>query len=149
MHIFIAIPEMHPVRTGSDENVCAHAVNFLSHPQSLVRALRRHISRNNLAMLALLVFSLGCGFDHLTTVYGISLPNITESNPVVLHLMELGVWSETETLVILLGMLFGITIGRAEENKFKDLSMTVLATVGCTRFLAAFNNLALIIKAIY
>ena len=97
----------------------------------------------------MLVFSLGCGLDHLTTVYGTSLPNIAESNPIVLQLMELGIWSETEILIILMGIISGITIGRTEEGKLKDFSMRVLTLVGFTRFIAAFNNITVIIKALY
>jgi hypothetical protein len=95
-----------------------------------------------------LVFSFGCGLDHITTAYGTSLPNIAESNPIVLQLMELGVWSETEVMIILMAMISGINIGRTEESILKDFSMTVLAVVGFTRFVAALNNVAVIIKAL-
>ncbi len=139
---------MHPQRTNTGEDVRART-KILSHPRSLLRGIGHQISRKELAILTVLVFSLGCSLDHLTTAYGISLSNIAESNPVVLRLMEFGVWSETEGLVILMGIIFGVVIGRAEESKLKDFSMTVLATVGFTRFIAAFNNLALIIKAVY
>ncbi len=139
---------MQPQRTNTDGDVRARTKNS-SHPRSFLRGVGHQISRKELAILTVLVFSLGCILDHLTTVYGVTLSNIAESNPVVLRLMEFGVWSMTEALVILMGTILGVTIGRAEESKLKGFSMTVLATVGFTRFIAAFNNLALIIKAIY
>lgn len=139
---------MPPQRTNTDGDVRARTKN-LSHPRSFLRGIGHQISGNKPAILTVLVFSLGCILDHLTTVYGVSLSNIAESNPVVLRLMEFGVWSMTEVLVILMGTILGVTICRAEESKLKDFSMTVLATVGFTRFIAAFNNFALIIKAMY
>lgn len=139
---------MHPQRTNTGGDVRART-KILSHPRSLLRGIGHRISRRELAILTVLVFSLGCSLDHLTTAYGFSLSNIAESNPIVLQLMEFGVWSETEALVILMGIIFGVVIGGAEESKFKDFSMTILATVGFTRFIAAFNNLALIMKALY
>jgi hypothetical protein len=131
----------------TSEDACARKLS--SHFRNLLRSLRPQTSRDKLALLMMLVFSLGCGLDHLTTVYGTSLPNIAESNPIVLHLMEFGVWSETEILIILMGIISGITIGRTEESKLKDFSMRVLTIVGFTRFIAAFNNIAVIIKALY
>ena len=138
---------MQPQRMKTSEDACARTIS--SHLRNLLRSLRHQTSRDKLALLMMLVFSLGCGLDHLTTVYGTSLPNIAESNPIVLQLMELGIWSETEILIILMGIISGITIGRTEEGKLKDFSMRVLTLVGFTRFIAAFNNITVIIKALY
>jgi len=142
----MVIPEMKPQRMKTSEDACARTIS--SHHRNPMRSLRHQTSRDKLALLMMLVFSLGCVLDHLTTVYGTSLPNIVEPNPIVLQLMELGVWSVTEILIILMGIISGIIIGRTEEDKLKDFSMRVLTIVGFTRFIAAFNNIAVIRKVL-
>ena len=102
-----------------------------------------------MAILTVLVFSAGCAFDHLTTVYGISLPNVSEANPVVLQLMEIGIWPMTELFVILAGAVCGVIIGGMESSKLNDFSLNLLAVVGLSRFFVAFNNLFVIVNALY
>ena len=105
------------------------------------------VARNKVAIAAVLIFSFGCYFDHLTTVYGIILPNLTEANPVVLQLIELGIWHETEIFLIIIGIYCGIIVGSMKPSKMNEFSLSVLATAGLSRFVVAISNLVLIINA--
>ena len=118
--------------------------SLLSH----LRDIRHLVAKNKLTVLAVVVFYSGCLFDHLTPLYGVSLPTISEVNPVVLRLMEIGIWFEVEIFVILLGILCGIVISSMKPSKLNALSVNALTAVGLTRALVAFSNLTLIINAL-
>lgn len=140
---------MHPNKEDCSEHrrVCIPGCD--PSPLNHLSDIKLMVARNKLIILTVLVFSAGCAFDHLTTLYGISLPNITEANPVVLQLMELGIWPATELFIILAGAVCGVIISRMESSKLNDFSLNVLAVVGLSRFFAAFNNLFVIVNALY
>ncbi len=138
---------MYPQRTNPSDGGLKHPQNWETSPLSHLRDIRHLVAKNKLTVLDVVVFYSGCLFDHLTTLYGISLPTISEVNPVVLRLMEVGIWFEVEMFVILLGMLCGIVIGSMKPSKLNALSANALTAVGLTRALVAFSNLTLIINA--
>jgi hypothetical protein len=140
---------MHPKKENCSEHRRVCIPGCESSPLNHLSGIKLLVARNKLMILAVLVFSAGCAFDHLTTLYGISLPNITEANPVVLQLMELGIWPVTELFIILAGMICGVIISGMESSKLNDFSLNVLAVVGLSRFFAAFNNLFVIVNALY
>jgi len=140
---------MHPKKENCSEHRRVCIPGCESSPLNHLSGIKLLVARNKLMILAVLVFSAGCAFDHLTTLYGISLPNITEANPVVLQLMELGIWPVTELFIILAGAVCGVIISGMESSKLNDFSLNVLAVVGLSRFFVAFNNLFVIVNALY
>ena len=122
--------------------------NWETSPLCHLRDIRHLVARNMLTVLAVVAFYFGCLFDHLTTLYGVSLPTISEVNPVVLRLMEVGIWFEVEIVVILMGILYGIVISSMKPSKLNALSANALTAVGLTRALVAFSNFTLIINAL-
>lgn len=105
--------------------------------------------KNKKKMLFVVIFfSLGCVFDHVTTVYGTSLPVLTEKNPAVLFLMGYGVWHEVETLIISIGIFCGLLVVRTKSNTVINRSMKTLMMAGLIRFCVGFQNLAVIAKAL-
>lgn len=140
---------MHPKKENCGEHRRLCFPSFEPSPLNQFSDLKILVSRNKLAILTVLVFSAGCTFDHLTTVYGISLPNVSEANPVVLQLMDIGIWPMTELFIILAGAVCGVIIGGMESNKLNDFSLNLLAVVGLSRFFVAFNNLFVIVNALY
>ena len=101
-----------------------------------------------LALIAMAIFSLGCVCDHLTTAYGLTLPNITELNNSVVLLNEYGVWHVIELLVIATGLCSGLFIIRLKPCAITKLSTIALMSGGFIRFSAGLQNLTTILNTL-
>ena len=99
-------------------------------------------------LLSMIVFTFGCILDHVTTFYGLSIPNVEEINPVVLLLIGSGIWSLVE--IILIAAVNGsslVTFGSKSEIII-TFSITALLTVGIIRLYAGFHNMMIISNAL-
>ena len=112
--------------------------------QSPTSSLRNMLLDNGLEVTALAVFTFGCIFDHLTTAYGLTQPNIMETNINVLFLIENNLWHLLETLVVAAGVLSGILIVRGESNSIMRYLIIAQFVVGITRLYAGFHNISVI-----
>ncbi|KON31243.1 hypothetical protein AC482_01465 [miscellaneous Crenarchaeota group-15 archaeon DG-45] len=97
-------------------------------------------------LAAMAVFVLGCVFDHLTTAYGLMLPDICELNMNVLFLMRRGLWHLSEMLVIMAGAGSGYLALKSRSNMTVNLSSLMLISAGLFRFYASMQNLSLILN---
>lgn len=98
-------------------------------------------------LFMILVFSSGCLVDHITTIYGLSLPTIVELNPLVLLLINNGVWHLVEALIIVTGIYSGLTVFGLKSRTLITFSMVALVMVGLVRLYAGIHNLTLITQA--
>lgn len=106
------------------------------------------ISRRHVTIAAFVVFTLGCALDHLTTAYGLNLYAVAEANPLVVQLMEYGVWHSFEIAVITAGIL-QILIAYSIRSKFiYGLSNCAMMFAGFARYYVALHNITVIISAL-
>ena len=96
-------------------------------------------------LLVMGFFLVSCLFDHVTTFYGLMLPTIVEGNPVVLRLIEAGVWHRCEAFIIVSGLLYGFLAVASKSISTVNFSTKALMIAGFIRFFAGFQNLTLII----
>jgi hypothetical protein len=100
------------------------------------------------ALLAVFFFSLACIFDHLTTVYGMGMPTLSERNPAVLFLMGCGLWHLAEILLIGVGTFAGLFMVRLKSSEVIKLSMKAFTAAGLVRFCVGLQNLVVIANAL-
>ncbi len=112
--------------------------------QSPKSSLRDVLSDNRLEVTALAVFTLGCIFDHFTTAYGLTQPNIMETNINVLFLIENNLWHLLETLVVAAGVISGMLIVRGESGSIMRYLIIAQFVVGLIRLYAGFHNISVI-----
>ena len=113
---------------------------------SYPRVNKLDIKKKELMIITL--FVLGCIVDHTTTLYGLELPNIIESNPFVLRMITAGVWNVIEVAIILLGTASAYVILRDNSKELVTLSMAALGSVGVVRMYAGYLNITLILGII-
>jgi hypothetical protein len=112
--------------------------------------LRFQISKRHITNFTLIVFTLGCVLDHLTTAYGVTLFSIVESNPMVVMLMEFGIWHEFELLVISVGVLqIFVTYFIKSNIFFYYFSNCLMMFAGLVRYYAALHNITVIMTALF
>ncbi len=107
--------------------------------------LRFRTTRKKAALTVVLVFSIGCVLDHLTTGYGLNLPEVNELNPFVEQLIGYGVWHTVEALVIILGLLSGYLMVDLPSIELFSIPASFLTSVGFIRLIVALNNLYVVI----
>jgi hypothetical protein len=90
------------------------------------------------------LFVLGCIVDHTTTYYGLKLPTIIESNPLVIQMINAGIWNLFEAVLIMLGAGSAFAILRDNSRELVLLSMVALGSVGVIRMYAGLLNIILI-----
>ena len=100
------------------------------------------IRKRELAIITL--FVLGCIVDHITTYYGLKLPSIIESNPLVIQMIGAGIWNLFEIVLLLMGVGSAFVILRDNSGELVSLSMAGLGSVGIIRMYAGVLNLILI-----
>lgn len=103
---------------------------------------------NRLVFVAMAIFSLGCLCDHLTTAYGLTLPNIAELNMNILLLMGCGIWHFVESLVVASGIGSGFLAVRSKSVPILRASMIALFSGGLIRFYAGLHNLTIMFSTI-
>jgi hypothetical protein len=102
----------------------------------------------NRELIIITLFVLGCIVDHITTLYGLKLPTITESNPFVLWMITAGVWNVIEVAIMLLGTASAFAIMRDNSKGLVSLSLVALGSVGIVRMYAGYLNITLILSII-
>ena len=98
------------------------------------------------SVLGVLIFSVGCLLDHITTAYGLTIPGVVETNPFVLRMINYGVWHFFEFLILVSGIFFGFNLGSLKSGASKFLFIVALNAVGLCRFLAGLYNLEIIFR---
>ena len=93
-------------------------------------------------------FTFSCVFDHITTLYGLLLPNVTEMNAHVLLLMGFGIWHLIETMIIIAGISSGCLASISKSDPILKLSTIALMSGGLVRFSAGIQNIAIILNAL-
>ena len=98
--------------------------------------------------LAVFFFASACVFDHLTTVYGVGMPALSERNPAVLFLMGCGLWHLAEMLLIAVGAFAGLLMVRLKSSEATKLSMKAFTAAGLVRLCVGLQNLVVIANAL-
>jgi hypothetical protein len=111
----------------------------------LLNGVKSRTTRKRAALTVVLIFSIGCVLDHLTTGYGLTLPAVNEMNPLITQLMEYGVWHLVEALVIILGLLSGCIMADLPSIELFSIPASFLTSVGFLRLIFALNNLYVVI----
>lgn len=99
-----------------------------------------------LVLLGTTFFALSCIFDHITTVYGLFLPNVSEMNVNVLFLMGCGVWHLVEILIIAAGISSSYLALNSRSTAILRVSTIALLSGGFIRFFAGLHNLTIILN---
>jgi hypothetical protein len=112
--------------------------------------LRFRVSKRHITNFTLIVFTLGCVLDHLTTAYGVTLFSVVESNPMVVMLMEFGIWHGFELMVISVGVLqIFVTYFIKSNIFFYYFSNCMMMFAGFVRYYAALHNMTVIMAALF
>jgi hypothetical protein len=99
-------------------------------------------------LLSMMVFTVGCIVDHVTTYYGLTLPTVEEINPVVLLMIGSGIWNLVEIVLIIAGNGSGLAVSGSKSKMMITFSMTSLLIVGIVRLYAGFHNMILIFNIV-
>jgi hypothetical protein len=97
----------------------------------------------------MMVFTVGCIVDHVTTYYGLTLPNVEELNKLVLMLIETGLWNLFEVSLLFIGNVYGIFVSSSKSKIMVVFSLTLLFLVGIVRLSAGFHNMMIIFNVVY
>jgi hypothetical protein len=100
-------------------------------------------------LFAMMVFTVGCIVDHVTTYYGLTLPNIQELNPLVLLMIGSSVWNLVEVSILILGNVCGFFVSGSKSEITGVFSMKLLLLVGIVRLSAGFHNMMIIFNVVY
>ena len=100
------------------------------------------IRKRELAIITL--FVIGCIVDHITTYYGLKLPSIIESNPLVIQMIGAGIWNLFEIAIIVTGAVSAFVILLDNSRELVSLSMAALGSMGIIRMYAGLLNIILI-----
>ena len=108
--------------------------------------VRANINRTELSMMV--IFTMGCILDHLTTYYGLKFPMITELNPVVVQLIAMGIWHIVELAIILMGNISGYFASTNQPDFMKHIGIVALSLAGIFRLYAGMHNIFLIAETV-
>ena len=86
--------------------------------------------------------------DHVTTSYGLTLPNVTELNQLVLMMILSGSWNLVEVSLLIIGNVCGFFVSGSKSEIMGVFSMTLLLLVGFVRLFAGFHNMIVIFNVI-
>ena len=100
-------------------------------------------------LFAMMVFTAGSIMDHVTTSYGLTLPNVEELNQLVLMMIESGSWILVEVSILLVGNVYGFFVSGSKSEIMGVFSMTLLLLVGFVRLFAGFHNMMIIFNVVY
>ena len=100
-------------------------------------------------LFAMMVFTAGSLVDHVTTSYGLTLPNVEELNPLVLMMIGSGSWLLVETSILIIGNVYGFFVSGSKSEIMVVFSMTSLLVVGIVRIFAGFHNMMIIFNVVY
>jgi len=108
--------------------------------------IRANIDRAELSMMV--IFTMGCILDHLTTYYGLQFPMIIEFNPIVAQLIAMGIWHTVELAIILLGNISGCYTSTNQPDYLKNIGIMALTLAGVFRLYAGIHNIFLIAETV-
>ena len=97
----------------------------------------------------MMFFTAGCIVDHVTTYYGLTLPNVEELNPLVLMMIGSGSWNLVEVSILIIGNVYGFFVSGSKSEIMVAFSMTLLLLVGIVRLFAGFHNMMVIFNVVY
>ena len=101
------------------------------------------------ALFAMMVFTAGCIVDHVTTYYGLTLPNVVELNPLVLLMIGSSAWNLIEVSILIIGNVCGFFVSGSKSKIMGVFSITLLLLVGIVRLSAGFHNMIVIFNVVY
>jgi len=99
-------------------------------------------------LLSMTFFTACCILDHVTTLYGLSLPNVKEINPVVLLLIGSGMWNLVDFISIAAVNGSGLVIFGSKSKILVAFSITALLMLGIIRLCAGVNNMMVIFNTL-
>ncbi len=94
---------------------------------------------------AYLMLVAGVVGDHLSTGLALARPNIYETNPVALNLMQRSLWVPTDVALILVSILATYVLMRVMNKPVAKYVMVYPALAGAIRLAVTFWNFSLII----
>jgi len=100
-------------------------------------------------LLSMTFFTVGCIVDHVTTLYGLSLPNVMETNPVVILLIGSGIWNLIDFIFVAAVNGSGLVIFGSKSKILIAFSITILLMSGIIRLCAGVNNMMVIFNTLH
>lgn len=98
-----------------------------------------------LEIISYLTLIVGVISDHISTLIAIQRPNIYESNPITVILMDMGLWLPVDIALIAIGIAVPyILIRKTKREEFRALLAYPLVH-GLIRFAACIWNFSLIL----
>jgi len=98
-----------------------------------------------LEIISYLTLIIGVISDHISTLIAIQRPNIYESNPITVILMDMGLWLPVDIALIAIGIAVPyILIRKTKREEFRALLAYPLVH-GLIRFAACIWNFSLIL----
>jgi len=94
---------------------------------------------------AYLILVAGVVGDHLSTGLALARPNIYETNPVALNLMQNNLWVPTDIALILVSVLITYVLMRVMSKPVAKYVMVYPALAGAIRLAVTFWNFSLIV----
>ncbi|EMR74246.1 hypothetical protein MCGE09_00637 [Thaumarchaeota archaeon SCGC AB-539-E09] len=117
---------------------------------NIIYKFRFRVSKRHFTILTMIIFTLSCVLDHLTTAYGVTLFSVVESNPMVIMLMDFGIWHEFELMVISVGILqIFVTYFIRSNVFFYYFSNSLMIFAGLVRYYSALHNVTVIMTALF
>ncbi len=95
-------------------------------------------------LLAMMIFTTGLIVDHITTYYGLLVPSIEESNPLVLFMIGAGIWNAVDILILMIGNGSGFILSGAKSRGIMTMLIVTLMAAGLVRLIAGVHNIMLI-----
>ena len=95
-----------------------------------------------LGLIAYPLTVLGMAVDQLSTTIGLQQPNITETNPVALFLMDAGLWLPVDLALTLLSVVMAELLGR-KRGLWQVTAFPLF--YGVLRLLFGIHNVSLIL----
>ena len=101
-----------------------------------------------LGSLGVAIFVVGCIVDHMTTMYGLNLYGIIETNILVRSLIELNLWHYVDFMLIIVCIVFFLVSMRFDSNGVSLLPSILFSGVGLIRFFAGVHNITIILDVL-
>jgi hypothetical protein len=95
--------------------------------------------------ISLMILIVGVLGDELTTFHGISTGRFVEVNPIARNLIETGIWSLLDILLLSVCFSLSYIIVRKNKNELSQIISLFPIISGIIRLLAFFSNLFLLL----
>ncbi len=94
---------------------------------------------------AYLLLVVGVVGDHFSTELALTRPNIYETNPVALNLMQAGLWLPTDIALILMSVVASYVLLRVLKKPIANYILLYPALAGIIRLMVTVWNLSLLV----